>query len=383
MSKLQDTKELNKYILLIKKHSVDNTKYEQVMIAGLEAMIGSVKHNIDIDHVKNQLYKYLDNPKPGLDDYIEISKVLETINSPLTANDIQYVIAGIDSLNNSEEFLDTLQENKLDFLLLFKIFAKFMTEAAELSSSNDNDIDAKYPGLSYGIEYTGADGKKISKKYKFLAKFLKLLVEILLMNRYMIQAIADASKVLNNHLKAAYRTTINTLKALQCSVKNNMSDIQKSMRGLSNQANKVLIHEYNQLLENLRELQRLYDKLEHQIKIAIVANALNNDHRVFDPLLDPKNRDVFAKIALNIKLDAKQDQFTGLTGILNTRPDLRLIRNTMQDIMHNISDALIIAVFVTSVAIARELQNRAEQRSEKFSDNSSSFIRDELNAIPV
>ena len=361
MDSLTDPRELHKYKLLIKKTIVN--KYNKVMLAGLEAVLASISDNIDIDKVKNQLYKYLDNSNPTLNDYLEISRTLETINSPVTVDQVQYVVAGIDSFNNSQELLKILENNKLDFLVFFKVFAKFMSDAAEVTI--DPEIDSPYAGISEDNNIS--DEKRFSKKYKFLAKLLKLLAHILLINAYIAKAIANGSTVLNHHLQNLYKNTIYSLRKVQSSVSKSIDTIDASLKVMSAKTNELFHEHYNKLLENYTQLGLLLNKLKHQVKVNIITNALNNDHTVFAPLFDPNNRDIFIKIAQNTGCD-KQDQFSGLTGIINTRLDLRHIRNAIKGIIPNINDALLIDLFTGLLAIAQNRERHREAQRYSTSD---------------
>lgn len=354
MNKLVE-RELEKYILLTKKNPVDNERSHKVMIAGLEAMLSCLKDNEDVDEVVNELYKHLDNQKKTLDEYVELSQYLDKLNAPITASEIQYLIAGIDSFKDSQEFLDEVQNDKFDFLGLLKVFSKFSADAANLSSSSEAEIDSKYPGLSEDMDFTTPEGKKISRKYKFLAKFFKILAQILVMRAYILNAVAGASKVLDDRLKNLYRSEVDSLRSLQKSVDKTIRDISKSIKDIEGKASGILNAEYDRLVDSRRELQNIANKLEYQVKVEIISDALHNKHEVFAPILDPKNREVFIKIAES-NVNHKQDQFTGLTGILNTRSDLSPLRNAMREIFqNNINDLVIISVFAACVAIAREV----------------------------
>lgn len=348
-------KKLKDYILLTKKDQSSNESHQNVMIAGLEAMLSSLKSDTDLDDVVNELYQYLDKDKKGLDDYLELTKKLDELNSPVTVSEIQYVIAGIESFKDSQEFISENGNEQFNFLKLFKFFSKFRADAAHLSSCSEEEIDAKYPGLSEDMDFTTPEGKKISCKYKFLAKFFKILANILIMRAYVLNAIASCSKVIAGKLKDLYKSELNALRALEKSISKSIADISKSIKEIEGRAGAILDSEYEKLVSSRKELQGLHNKLQYQVKVEIVSKALNSDQDAFAPIFDVKNREAFAKIA-ETNIYHKQDNFTGLTGILNTRPDLSPLRNVMKEIFNNtINDALIIAVFGACIAIAREV----------------------------
>lgn len=346
-------KELERYILLIKKSDTINENHYKAMISGLEAMLSCLKKGTDIDEVVNDLYRCLENDKKTLDEYLDLTRKLDELNAPVVGSEIQYIIAGIDSLRDSQEFIDN-NDGKFDFFNLFKIFSKFSADAAHLSNCSESDIDSKYPGLSEDIDFTTPEGKTISRKYKFLAKFFKILAQILVMCAYILNAVAGASKILGDRIKRLYRSEFQSLKSLQKSVDKIIIDISKSIREMEGQANNILGGEYSKLVRSREELQSIYNKLESQVKFDIVAEALHSKKDIFAPILDPKNRDTFAKLAQSTE-SHKQDQFTGLTGILNTRPDLSQVRISMKEIFDfGINDAIIMAVFAACVTIAKE-----------------------------
>ena len=355
---METIKELNSLKLLIKK-TIDDTNYQKVMLAGLEAILVSMSDDVNIDQVKNQLYKYLDNPNPNLNDYIEISKTLEQINSPIPSDKLEYIIAGIDSFNNSKELLAMLEDEKLDFLVFFKVFAKFMSDAAEAST----DLEGESPYSQFTEDNNISDNKKVSRRYNFFAKLLKILAHIILINAYIIKAIANGSTVLNNNLQSLYKNTLKSLKNIERISSKSIYRIGKALNVMPSKTNELFNSSYNQLLENYKQLQVLYKNLEHQVKVTTITHILNHDHKFFEPLFDPNNRDIFVKIAQNTPCN-KQDQFTGLTGILNTQSNLHPIRNAIKDISPIINDILVMAIF-TKVAIMRYKEVEIERQRSR------------------
>jgi hypothetical protein len=349
-------KGLREYIALIRKDSSIDPKTKSVMIAGLEAVL-SFKLGKDPEEVVEELYQYLD--KKGLDFYVEATKKLDELNSPVTASEIPYVIAGIESFQASKEF--NSDQDKFDFLPLFKIFSKFFSEAAHLSSASNEEIDENYPGISQDIEST-KEGKKVSRKYKFLARFFKILATILIMRAYIANAIARITEILSFKLRDRYKGEINHLRDLGKSIDKKIAALGKSIAETHGRSAELLKDKYHELSQIRQELASLYNKLQSEVKFDLVSNALNNKQEVFAPIFDPKNRETLLQAAAGVQ-QYKQDPFTGLTGILNTRSDLSSLRIAMNDMFFSINDALIIAVFATCFAISQEI---SAGRSESF-----------------
>ncbi len=365
--------ELEQYLFLTRKNQVNNEDHHKVMLAGLEAMLSCLNNNTDVDDVLNELYQYLGKNERTLNEYLEVIKQLEELNAPVTASEIQYVIAGIESIKNSQEFLNE-SDGKFDFLKLFKIFSKFAAEAAHLSTCNEDEIESKYPGLlSEDMESSTPEGKKISRKYKFLAKFFKILAKILVMRAYILNIVANTSNVLCKKIKNFYRSELESLKSLQKSIDRTIGNISKSIKEIKGKSNGILTTEYNKLVENRKELQTIYDQLKYQVKVEIISQSLHYKQEVFAPLFDPKNREVFAKLAES-NLHHKQDQFTGLTGIINTRPDLSPLRNIMKEFCGtSINDVLIIAVFSYCLNICKEIATERQSFEDRLAGGTQEF----------
>jgi hypothetical protein len=146
-----------------------------------------------------------------------------------------------------------------------------------------------------------------------------------------------------------------SLKKLQKTVDTNISIIENSIRERNSKTNEVLNNAYNALIESSKQLDAIYGKLENQVKVDYISQALHKTPEIFAPILDPQNRDFFTKVAQNTQSYEKQDQFTGLTGIINTRPDLYPLRDVFKQINSSINDVLIIAVFAATLIINKEV----------------------------
>jgi hypothetical protein len=346
-------KELKDYIALVKKDRSIDERISNVMIAGLEAILSCIKIEKDIEEAVEELHRYLDKDTKTLEDYLEVTKKLDELNAPVTAGEAGDVIAGIESFKASKEFISEAGESQFDFIPLFKIFSKFISDAAHLSSASKEEIDGYYPGVSEDMDFTTPEGKKISRKYKLLAKFLKILAHILIIKAYIANAIDRVSEVLNHKLKNRYRSEVQSLRELEKSISKAISNILKSIEEIRGKSAEVLRNEYDQLVNSRKDLADLHSKLQQQVKFDLVSEALNNKPEVFAPIFDSKNRERLLEAAIAVP-QYKQDSFTGLTGILNTRPDLSPLRSVMNEMFSSINDAVIMVLFATCITIARE-----------------------------